>query len=59
MRQCKQAAVTPSATNMSQTPFFDLDEPHKKADEILCNLIKDLGFEEIVDVYKSFDKWYA
>lgn len=28
----------------------------KKADEILCNLIKDLRFKEIVEIYNSIDK---
>lgn len=39
--------------------FHDLSDSHEKADKILCNILTDLGFKEIVDIYKSIDKWYA
>lgn len=56
MQQCKAEAEKGHPKYLS---FHDLSEPHEKADEILCNLLLDLGFKEIVDVYRSFDKWYA
>ena len=56
MLQCKKDAETEDPRHSG---FFDLSKPHEKADEILCNLLMDLGFKDIVDVYKSFDKWHA
>ena len=56
MRQCKIEAETEDPHHPG---FYNLCAPHEKADEILCNLITDLGFEEIVSIYKSFDKWHA
>lgn len=56
MQQCKEEA---ESEDPKRPGFFDLSTPHEKADEILCNLINDLGFEEIVAIFKSFDKWHA
>lgn len=56
MEQCKAEA---EQEHEKFKDFHDLSEPHEKADKILCDLLMDLGFKEIVKVYKSFDKWYA
>lgn len=56
MQKCKAEA---EKEHPKYKGFHDLSEPHKKADEILCNLLMDLGFKGIVGVYKSFEKWYA
>ena len=32
---------------------------HPEADNILCNILKDLGFEEIVEAYEKVPKWYS
>lgn len=32
---------------------------HSIADEILCELLCELGYQEIVDTFKSLEKWYA
>lgn len=32
---------------------------HPEADDILCNILKDLGFEEIVEAYDKVPKWYS
>lgn len=37
----------------------DLEVDHAKADEILCQLLTELGFGEIVDKYEDVEKWYA
>lgn len=56
MQQCKAVA---EKEHPKYKGFHDLSEPHKKADLLLCDLLVDLGFKEIVDVYRSFDKWYG
>jgi hypothetical protein len=37
----------------------DMEDSHIEADWVLCDLLIELGFEEIVKIYKSKDKWYA
>jgi hypothetical protein len=37
----------------------DKENSHIYADAVLCDLLIELGFEEIVKIYKSSDKWYA
>lgn len=37
----------------------DLSEPHETADEVLCELLRSLGYGDVVEIYDSFDKWYA
>ena len=32
---------------------------HPEADAILCNILKDLGFKEIVEAYEKVPKWYS
>lgn len=37
----------------------DPEYAHGKADDILCGILKDLGFEEIVEAYDKVPKWCA
>jgi len=39
----------------------DMDQEigHMEADDILCKLLAELGYQEVVDVYESLPKWYA
>lgn len=37
----------------------DIEEAHANADGTLCNLLKDLGYESIVEEYHKVPKWYA
>ena len=32
---------------------------HIAADNMLCNLLRELGFDDIVSRYDEIDKWYA
>ena len=36
----------------------DYDVSHKKADNLLCRLLQELGYSEVVEVYKKVGKWY-
>ena len=38
---------------------YDPEIAHEKADEILCEILLDLGFVEIVKAYSEIGKWYA
>ena len=38
---------------------WDEDVAHKKMDDLLCELLTELGFDEIVKVFEAQSKWYA
>lgn len=38
---------------------YDPEEAHVKADNLLCELLMELGYESIVLSYKEVRKWYA
>jgi hypothetical protein len=35
------------------------EERHAKADELMCQLLKSLGYEKGVKIFEKADKWYA
>lgn len=37
----------------------DQESAHVHADAILCALLVDLGYQEVVDEFKDVPKWYA
>lgn len=37
----------------------DTEKVHAVADGILCELLRDLGYGEVVDAYEQLDMWYA
>lgn len=38
---------------------IDLEAAHYDADELLCELLNQLGYSDIVDLYNLVGKWYA
>lgn len=37
----------------------DTEQDHYNADYVLCSLLVELGFSDLVDKYNQIDKWYA
>ena len=37
----------------------DTEEAHPLADDILCDALELLGYNELVKIYKKIHKWYA
>ena len=37
----------------------DTEIDHVRADEILCELLTELGCSEVVEAFNEIDKWYA
>jgi hypothetical protein len=37
----------------------DLGVDHSSADKVLCQLLRSLGYDEVVNEYELIDKWYA
>lgn len=46
---------------MKQWEFndYDKEESHVEADCILCELLEELGYTELVKMYNNVPKWYA
>ena len=37
----------------------DTELAHIDADDVLCELLKSLGYEDVVSEYQKVDKWFA
>lgn len=37
----------------------DTEIAHSNADDILCQLLISLGYQDVVDAWNKIDKWYA
>ena len=37
----------------------DTEVAHINADAVLCNVLTQLGYKELVDLYEKVKKWYA
>ena len=38
---------------------YDIERAHARADDVLCELLRTLGYEEVVKEWDEIDKWYA
>jgi len=38
---------------------YDEEEAHGRADALLCELLRILGYGAGVDIFENADKWYA
>ena len=39
--------------------FDDVEEHHFDADDLLCELLTELGYGDVVEVYNKIEKWYG
>ena len=39
--------------------YNDTEEFHIKADDLMCEILNKLGFNEFVDIFNNRDKWYS
>lgn len=37
----------------------DIEATHREADQILCRLLNELGFRDVVDLWDKLPKWWA
>jgi hypothetical protein len=44
---------------MKQYINYDTEIGHSKADSLLCELLEELGYVELVEIYRNVDKWYS
>ena len=38
---------------------YDPEEHHGEADDLMCEILTDLGYGEGVKVFEEMDRWYA
>lgn len=38
---------------------WDIEKTHSEADKILCELLTDLGYADVVAEWEKVEKWYA
>ena len=59
MRMKKKINVEDYLKRLKECERYDTECAHGRADEILCELLRELGYSDIVDAYEDIDKWYA
>ena len=37
----------------------DCEDTHYRMDNLMCNLLRKLGYSDAVDIFKQSPKWYA
>ena len=37
----------------------DIEYSHIKADELMCDILRELGYSEGVEIFENMHKWYA
>lgn len=37
----------------------DIEAAHGRADEVMCDLLRELGYGDGVDIFERMDRWYA
>ncbi len=54
-------SMTPKefAEKMRAIPTGDTEADHGRADDLMCELLRSLGYGEGVDAFEAMDKWYA
>ena len=52
-RQQAINALNDAAQNM------DIERAHGSADDVLCELLRDLGYIDVVEAWEAVEKWYA
>lgn len=57
--QIKKQKEKDAVKQMKRCNDDDTETAHIKADDILCELLKDLGFNDLVDEYNNISKWYS
>ena len=57
------AIITPEEFAAQMRDIFtdggDLDVEHCDADDLLCKVLRSLGYGAGVDIFERADKWYA
>lgn len=44
---------------IADDPEMDTEQGHVRADALMCELLKKLGYEDGVAIYEAMSRWYA
>ena len=44
---------------IAKRSLYDPEESHGKADDLMCEILTNLGYGEGVKIFEEMDKWYA
>jgi len=44
---------------MRELEGYDEETRHYKADQLMCDLLKYLGYKKGIKIFESWEKWYA
>lgn len=55
----KEQQVEQYKSRMMAIDDSDCEAAHEEADDILCEILNNLGYGEVVDAYNNIEKWYA
>jgi len=39
--------------------LYDEEDQHKNADDLICNVLRSLGYGDGIDIFEKMHKWYA
>lgn len=39
--------------------FIDQEDSHRAADDLMCELLYDLGYKKGIEIFEDMPKWYA
>lgn len=45
--------------SLSDPIRFDAERSHRAADELMCQILTDYGYDKGVDIFMNMPKWYA
>jgi hypothetical protein len=55
----KQVLMDEAIKKLRDCEMRGMEEGHMEADDILCELLRQLGYLEVVEEYEKIGKWYA
>lgn len=44
---------------INNNPDYNEEDAHIDADNLMCDILKEFGYEEGVNVFYKMDKWYS
>ena len=55
----RKEAIKNLAEYQQDSEDGDAEVPHILADDVLCELLRGLGYQDVIDAYEAVNKWYA
>lgn len=51
--------AAPFIKKLVELQTLDPETAHIRADDVLCDLLTRLGYQEVVEEYRKISKWYS